>query len=72
MSIGIYKITNLINNKIEIRFRSIKEAAEWLIEQDLSKAKKIDSVCSRLSTVKNTDKISYGFQWKTEEVVENS
>lgn len=58
--------------KIEIGFKSIKEAAEWLIEQGFSKAKNIDSICSRISTIKDTDKISYGFQWKTKEVVENS
>lgn len=52
---------------IEYNFDMIIEAAKWLIKNNYSKAKSPETVRSRISSVKDTDKKAYGFIWKTKE-----
>ena len=52
---------------IEYKFDMIIEAAKWLIKNNYSKAKSPETVRSRISSVKDTDKKAYGFIWKTKE-----
>jgi hypothetical protein len=55
-----------VKDNSTIDFDMIKDAAQWLIENNFSKAT-VESVSSRISTVKNTGKKAYGFIWKTKE-----
>lgn len=48
----------------EYIFPRIKDAAEWLIKNKISK-NSIAGLSSRISTIKNTPSIGYGFKWNT-------
>lgn len=48
----------------EYIFQRIKDAAEWLIKNKISK-NSIAGLSSRISTIKNTSSIGYGFKWNT-------
>lgn len=48
----------------EYTFQRIKDAAEWLIKNKISK-NSIAGLSSRISTIKNTPSIGYGFKWNT-------
>lgn len=52
---------------IEYKFDMIIEAAKWLVKNHYSKAKNLESIRNRISSVKNTGKKAYGFIWKTKE-----
>ncbi len=55
-----------VKDNSTIDFNMIKDAAQWLIENNFSKAT-VESVSSRISAVKNKDQKAYGFIWKTKE-----
>ncbi len=57
-------IARSIKTGEEIKFNRIIDGAKWLIDNNYSKGS-LESICSRISTIKNTSKYCCGFNWLT-------